>query len=52
MLVPVASSIPLPNAPIRTVDIMPTMLHQLGADIPAGLDGVAFSRIRVVEETV
>jgi hypothetical protein len=52
MLVPVASSIPLPQAPIRTVDIMPTMLDQLGVDIPAGLDGVAFSKIRVVEETV
>jgi hypothetical protein len=45
MLVPVATSIPIPRVPIRTVDLMPTMLEWLGADVPAGLDGVPFTRL-------
>ncbi len=45
MTVPIAASIPLPAAPLRTVDLMPTMLEQLGESIPAGIDGVPFSRL-------
>jgi arylsulfatase A-like enzyme len=45
MLVPLAASVPLPDAPVRTVDLMPTMLEALGVQIPEGLDGVAFSRL-------
>jgi arylsulfatase A-like enzyme len=45
MEVPLAASVPLPDAPIRTVDLMPTMLETLGVPIPAGLDGVPFSRL-------
>jgi hypothetical protein len=45
MLVPIASSLTLPEAPVRTVDLMPTMLEALGVPIPDGLDGVPFSRL-------
>lgn len=45
MLVPIASSLPLPSAPVRSVDLMPTMLDALGVPIPDGLDGAAFSRL-------
>ena len=45
MEVPLAASVPLPNAPIRTVDVMPTMLETLGLPIPEGLDGLPFSRL-------
>lgn len=45
MLVPIASSIRLPDAPVRSVDLMPTMLETLGVPIPDGLDGVPFSRL-------
>jgi hypothetical protein len=40
MLVPVASSTPLPPVPLRTVDVMPTILERLGLPLPDGLDGV------------
>ncbi|HEX4601802.1 MAG TPA: alkaline phosphatase family protein [Gemmatimonadales bacterium] len=45
MMVPVAASVPLPDAALRTVDLMPTMVEALGAAVPAGLDGVPFSRL-------
>jgi type I phosphodiesterase/nucleotide pyrophosphatase len=45
MAVPIAASVPLPAAPLRTVDLMPTMLELLGVPLPAGLDGVPFSRL-------
>src|SRR5207247_1917901 len=45
MEVALAASVPLPDAPIRTVDLMPTMLETLGLPIPAGLDGIPFSRL-------
>ncbi len=47
MLVPIAASIPLPDVPVRTVDLMPTMLEVLGVRFPDGpaLDGVPFSRL-------
>ncbi|HTH64789.1 MAG TPA: alkaline phosphatase family protein [Gemmatimonadales bacterium] len=45
MMVPIAASIPLPDVPVRTVDLMPTMLDALGVAIPDGLDGVSFSRL-------
>jgi type I phosphodiesterase/nucleotide pyrophosphatase len=45
MEVPLAVSVPLPDAPLRTVDVMPTMLEMLGLPIPAGLDGIPFSQL-------
>ena len=45
MAVPIAASVPLPEAPLRTVDLMPTMLELLGVPLPPGLDGVPFSRL-------
>jgi hypothetical protein len=45
MLVPIAASIPLPDVPVRTVDLMPTMLDALGVPVPDGLDGIPFSRL-------
>lgn len=47
MLVPIAASIPLPDVPVRTVDLMPTMLDALGVPVPDGLDGVPFSRLGI-----
>jgi len=49
MLVPIAASVPLPDAALRTVDLMPTMLEILGAPVPDGLDGVPFSRLATLE---
>jgi len=45
MAVPIAASIPLPAVPLRTVDLMPTMLERLGVPLPGGIDGVPFSRL-------
>ena len=39
MQTPVWSSLPLPEAPLRTVDLFPSMLSWLGAPIPPGIDG-------------
>lgn len=46
MDVPVATSVPLPAAAIRTVDLMPTMLEHLGVPVPDGIDGMSFSRLQ------
>jgi hypothetical protein len=40
MLVPVLASRPYANAPLRTVDLMPSALGALGITIPDNLDGV------------
>ena len=45
MLVPIASSLPLPDAPVRSVDLMPTMLEALGVAVPDALDGIPFSHL-------
>jgi hypothetical protein len=52
MEVPIAASVALPDAPIRTVDLMPTILERLGIAVPEGiaLDGVPFSRFVAVPE--
>lgn len=49
MQVPIASSLALPDAPLRTVDLMPTILELLGVAVPSGVafDGVPFSRLAV-----
>ncbi len=39
MQTPVWSSHPIPPAPLRTVDLFPAMLHWLGVEPPAELDG-------------
>jgi len=41
--VPILASVPLPDAPLRTVDLMPAMLELLGVAVPTGIDGVPFS---------
>ena len=47
MEVPIATNVALPDLPIRTVDLMPTMLECLDVALPSGvmLDGVSFSKI-------
>jgi len=47
MEVPIAASVALPDAPVRTVDLMPTILERLGVAVPPGVafDGVPFSRL-------
>lgn len=50
MEVPIAASVPLPATPLRTVDLMPAMLEQLGVPFPPTeprrLDGVGFAALR------
>jgi hypothetical protein len=41
MVVPVASSEPLVEGPMRTADVFATVLDYLGRGIPAGIDGVS-----------
>jgi len=52
MEVPIATSVALPDAPVRTVDLMPTILERLDVTVPPGvaLDGVPFSKIAAVVE--
>jgi len=46
MEVPIATNVALPDSPIRTVDLMPTVLECLDVPVPPGvaLDGTAFSK--------
>jgi len=39
MQTPVWSNQPIPQAPLRTVDLFPAMLGWLGVDVPEGIDG-------------
>ncbi|HEX2251259.1 MAG TPA: alkaline phosphatase family protein [Gemmatimonadales bacterium] len=39
MEIPVWSSQPIPDVPLRTVDLFPAMLHWLGVKAPSGIDG-------------
>ena len=52
MEVPIAANVALPDMPIRTVDLMPTVLERLGVAVPSGvaLDGVPFSRLVATTE--
>jgi hypothetical protein len=52
MEVPIAASVALPDSPVRTVDLMPTILERLDVAVPSGvvLDGVPFSRIAATTE--
>ena len=52
MEVPIAASVALPDSPIRTVDLMPTVLERLDVAVPSGvvLDGVPFSKIAAATE--
>ena len=52
MEVPIAVSVALPDAPLRTVDLMPTILERLDVPVPSGvvLDGVPFSKIAAATE--
>ncbi len=54
MEVPIAASVALPDAPLRTVDLMPTILECLDVPVPSGvvLDGVPFSKIAAATEPV
>ncbi|HEY7193203.1 MAG TPA: alkaline phosphatase family protein [Gemmatimonadales bacterium] len=51
MHVPIATNVALPDSPIRTVDLMPTVLECLDVPVPSGiaLDGAPFSKIAAVE---
>ena len=52
MEVPIAASVVLPHAAIRTVDLMPTILERLDVTAPSDLvlDGVPFSKLATVPE--
>jgi hypothetical protein len=50
--VPILASVPLPDAPLRTADLMPTMLELLGVPVPEGMDGVPSSRLATAVPTV
>src|SRR5881409_2577455 len=52
MEVPIAASVALPDAGLRTVDLMPTILERLDVAVPSGvaLDGVPFSKLAAVAE--
>jgi len=54
MEVPIAASVALPDAPLRTVDLMPTILERLDVPVPSGvvLDGVPFSKIAAATEPI
>ena len=41
MLIPVASSVPLADGPIRSADVATTVLDYLGVPAPSGADGVS-----------
>jgi hypothetical protein len=45
--VPILANVPLPDVPLRTVDLMPAMLELLDVPVPPGLDGVPFSQLGV-----
>ena len=50
MEVPIAASLALPESPLRTVDLMPTMLEHMGVAVPSSitLDGIPFSSVRAL----
>jgi Type I phosphodiesterase / nucleotide pyrophosphatase len=50
MIVPVASSVPLVEGPMRTADIFPTVLGHLEREVAEGIDGV--SRLAPMSATV
>jgi len=52
MEVPIAAGVALPDAPIRTVDLMPAILARLDVTVPSGvvLDGVPVSKIVATTE--
>jgi hypothetical protein len=39
LLVPWLSTVPLPDTPLRTADVFPSVLHWVGRPIPPGIDG-------------
>jgi hypothetical protein len=39
MLIPVASSVPLADGPVRSADVASTVLDYLGVPVPSGVDG-------------
>src|SRR6266480_4007784 len=54
MEVPIAASVALPELPLRTVDLMPTILERLDVAVPPGvtLDGVPFSKLAAVTDSL
>ena len=54
MEVPIAASVALPELPMRTVDLMPTILERLDVAVPPGvaLDGVPFSKLAAVTDSL
>jgi len=41
MKVPLVTNVRLPEGPVRTVDVFPTVLKLLGRPVPAGIDGIS-----------
>ncbi|HEX5036548.1 MAG TPA: alkaline phosphatase family protein [bacterium] len=41
MKVPLVTNVRLPEGPVRTVDVFPTVLKLLGRPIPSGIDGIS-----------
>ncbi len=41
MLIPVASSVPLAEGPVRSADVATTVMDYLGVPAPAGVDGIS-----------
>ncbi len=39
MKIPFVSNVRLPDGPVRSVDVFPTVLELLGRDVPDGIDG-------------
>jgi hypothetical protein len=39
LVVPWFSTVPLPDVPLRTADVFPSVLHWAGRPIPRGIDG-------------
>jgi hypothetical protein len=50
MEVPIAASVALPVVPIRTVDLMPTILERLEITVPTDVDGAPFSKLAAATE--
>jgi hypothetical protein len=42
MAIPIITNIPLPDRPLRSVDVFPTILQALGREVPTGIDGESF----------
>ena len=42
MAIPLCTNLPLPDRPLRSVDVFPTILEALNIEVPEGIDGQSF----------